>query len=185
MTDADSAAYFIGRSVADLQAPYHAEDCVFGSVRLDKQHIVGGDFAHCTFANISLKQALVKDTRFLDCVFIDCYFRRAEITSSRFIGCRFVDCNFSHIAIKSCDFKHSSFAAASYRSQRFFIACHRNRIFVRSLPGASTLRRVNLDCLAMRGGIVWRRSGLAKPTTGQRSSANLAGTKNTLIRLLA
>ena len=109
MTEADSAAYFIGRPVADLQAPYHAEDCVFGSVRLDKQHIVAGEFAHCTFANISFKQALVQDTKFLDCVFIGCYFRRAEITSSRFIGCKFVDCNFSHIAIKSCDFKHSSF----------------------------------------------------------------------------
>ena len=91
MTEADSAAYFIGRPVADLQAPYHAEDCVFGSVRLDKQHIVAGEFAHCTFANISFKQALVQDTKFLDCVFIGCYFRRAEITSSRFIGCKFVE----------------------------------------------------------------------------------------------
>ena len=110
MTEADSVAYFIGRPVADLQAPYHAEDCVFGSVRLDEQHIVDGEFAHCTFANISFKQALVQDTKFLDCVFIGCYFRRAEIANSRFIGCKFVDCNFNHIAIKSCDFKHSSFS---------------------------------------------------------------------------
>ena len=109
MTDADSPAYFIGRPVADLQAPYREEDCAFGSVRLDEKCIVGGKFAHCTFANISFKKACVQDTEFFDCVFIGCYFRRAEITSSRFIGCRFVDCNFSHIAIKSCDFKYSSF----------------------------------------------------------------------------
>ena len=103
------AAYCIGRPVADLQAPYRGEDCAFGSVRLDQQSIVGGEFAHCTFANISFKQAFVQDTKFLDCVFIGCYFRRAEITNSRFLGCRFVDCSFNHIAIKSCDFKHSSF----------------------------------------------------------------------------
>ncbi len=109
MTDADSAANFIGRPVADLQAPYRAEDRAFGPVRLDEQRIVSGEFAHCTFANISFKKACVQNTRFFDCVFIGCYFRRAEITSSRFIGCRFVDCNFSHIAIKSCDFKYSSF----------------------------------------------------------------------------
>ena len=109
MTEADSAAYFIGRPVADLQDPYCAEDCAFGSVRLDGQHIKDGDFAHCTFANISFKEACIKDTRFLDCAFIGCYFRRAEIRSSHFIGCKFVDCNFSHIAIKSCDFKYSSF----------------------------------------------------------------------------
>ena len=109
MTEADSATYFIGRTVADLEAPYHAQDCGFGSVRLDEQHIVHGEFAHCTFANISFKKALIQDTKFLDCVFIGCYFRRAEVTSSRFIGCRFIDCNFNHIAIKGCDFKYSSF----------------------------------------------------------------------------
>ena len=109
MTEADSAAYFIGRPVADLQDPYRAEDSAFGSARLDDQRIERGEFAHCTFANISFKKACVKDTTFLDCAFIGCYFRRAEITSSRFIGCTFVDCNFSHIAIKSCDFKYSSF----------------------------------------------------------------------------
>lgn len=109
MTEADLSAYLVGRPIAVLTEPYHAQDCTFGAARLDERRMSGGDFAHCTFANISFKKALVQDTAFLDCVFIGCYFRRTELSGCRFVGCRFIDCNFNHIAIKSCDFKHSLF----------------------------------------------------------------------------
>lgn len=53
MADTDLSAYLLGRQNGMLTAPYKGQDIAFGAVRLDGQHITGGDFSHCTFANIS------------------------------------------------------------------------------------------------------------------------------------
>ena len=104
-----SAAYFVGRPVAELVAPYAATDSAFGAKRLDGETVENASFKHCTFANISFKEVTLQSSTFLDCVFIGCYFRRSELVDSAFVGCRFIDCNFAHVSIKSSRFHHSSF----------------------------------------------------------------------------
>lgn len=109
LSEAESAAYALGRVLGELQEPYQARDLAFGATRLDEKTIRNGDFQHCTFANVSFKMVLLQSSSFLNCVFIGCYFRRAQLVDSSFVGCRFIDCNFTHVAIKSSRFPYSSF----------------------------------------------------------------------------
>lgn len=105
----ETSSYHLGREVAEIVAPYHGQDKVFGGQRLDNGVFKNPSFQHCTFANISFKETRIQEGVFLNCVFIGCYFRRAEFINTQFIGCRFFDCNFSHVAIRSCNFRHSVF----------------------------------------------------------------------------
>lgn len=104
-----TGAYFVGRTPAQIAAPYTGAQAIYGSQLLDGSTIHNASYEHCTFANISFKKVTLQGGRFLNCVFVACYFRKAELKTSSFSACRFIDCEFPDTSFSACDFRYARF----------------------------------------------------------------------------